>query len=149
MDVATFTEHNAYGFGIVAQDDKGALIQVKTICRFGLVSAYMAEALAIKEVLSWIQERGWSRVTIESDCLTTFQAIRSTVPMRSPFGHVVQSCRNMLGSFNTTSLYYIKRSTNMTAHELARMSYSFPYRLFDKMSVPIGVKNVLSSDLTH
>ena len=89
MDATTFTEHNAYGIGIVARDEKSALIQAKTVYRFGLVSAYMAEALAIKEVLSWIHERGWSMVTVESSCLTVVQEIQSTVSRRSPFGHVV------------------------------------------------------------
>lgn len=70
VDATTFSEHNAYGFGLVARDDKGELIHARTKCSFGLISSYMAEALAIKEALSWIQDRGWSKVTVETDCLT-------------------------------------------------------------------------------
>lgn len=147
VDAATFCEYNAYGLGMVARNDKGELIQAKSKCRFGIVSVHMAEALAIKEALSWIQDRGWSKVVVESDCLTAIQAIRSKVSMRSPYGHVIHSCRNMLEGLNTVSLFFVKRCANMAAHELARMSYSFPDRVFDGMSIPIGVKNVLRSDL--
>ncbi|XP_074346913.1 uncharacterized protein LOC141685724 [Apium graveolens] len=146
VDAAIFPEHNAYGVGFVVRNDRGELVQARTKCSTGLDSPYMAEAIAIKEALSWIQDRGWSKIVVESDCLTAVQAVRSKVPMRSPFGDVIQSCRNMLASFNTVSLFFIKRSANMAAHELARLSFSFPDRVFDRMSVPIEVKNVLRRD---
>lgn len=47
---------------------------------------------------------------------------------------------------NTVKLFFIKRSANMVAHELARASYSFPDRVFDRSFVPIGVENALKAD---
>lgn len=147
VDAAIFTEYNASGMGLIVRDDKGELIQAKTKCTFGMLSANMAEAMAIKEALSWIKDKDWRKVVVETDCLTAVQAIRSKAPLLSPFGHVIQSCRNMLEDLNTVSLFFVKRSANMAAHELARLSYSFPDRVFDRINIPIGVKDVLKSDL--
>lgn len=62
---------------MLAQDEKGDLIQAKTKWLSGLISGYMAEALAIEEALSLIQDKGWSKFVVESDCLTAIQEIRS------------------------------------------------------------------------
>ena len=75
------------------------------------------------------------------------QLIRSKVKMISPFGHVVEECRRLLDEQNTVSLLFLKRSANMVAHELARASYSFPDRFFDRSSVPTEVDVALIADL--
>lgn len=82
--------------------------------------------MAIKEALSWIKERGWPRVQLESDSLEIIQAIKSKVRLLSPLEVIVQECREMIKEINTTSLFFIKRSANMDAHNLARVSYSYP-----------------------
>ncbi|KAL8131281.1 hypothetical protein AgCh_007272 [Apium graveolens] len=146
-DAATFLEYNASGLAFVVRDDHGELLQAHTKLLPGLVSAAMAEAVVIKEVISWIKRTGCSKVVVESDSLIVVQAIRSKTPMVSPLGQVVQSCRDMLAELNTVSLFFVKRSANMAAHALARLSYSFPDRVFDRRSIPVKVKNVLRSDL--
>ncbi|XP_074374850.1 homeobox-leucine zipper protein HDG5-like [Apium graveolens] len=49
--------------------------------------------------------------------------------MRSPFGLVIEECMNKLLSLNNVSLLFVRRSANMAAHFVAKMSYSFPGRL--------------------
>lgn len=66
--------------------------------------------------------------------------------MISPYGCIIEDCRKMLQELNTMSLLFIKRSANIAAHELARVSYSYPDRVFDKSFVPIGVENALIAD---
>lgn len=61
-----------------------------------MVSSVMAEIMAIKEALSWIEDTGWMNVIVESDSLVSVQVIRSKVSMLSPFGRVVMECSNML-----------------------------------------------------
>ncbi|RAL42335.1 hypothetical protein DM860_012118 [Cuscuta australis] len=56
------------GFGFITRDHDGHFIVAKNFwCRrrFGVSEA---EAIAVKEVLSWVISKGWSRVIIESDC---------------------------------------------------------------------------------
>ncbi|KAL8155665.1 hypothetical protein AgCh_000896 [Apium graveolens] len=85
-DAAVFNEYNSTGLGLIARDDNGELIQARTQYKAGMISSTMAEALAIKEALSWIKAMGWSKVLVESDCLIAIQAIRSKAPLFSPFG---------------------------------------------------------------
>ena len=79
---------------------------------------------------------------------TVVQAIRSKALLQSPLKHVIRCCRNILEDLNTMSLFVVKRSANMEAHELAHLSYSFLDRVFDMTSIPIGIKDVLSNNLS-
>ncbi|KAL8096143.1 hypothetical protein AgCh_037190, partial [Apium graveolens] len=87
-DAALFSEYNASVLALIARDDHGDLVKARTQYLPGMVSSIMAEALAIKEVLSWIKSKGWRKVVVESDCLTAIQAIRSKTPMVSPLGKI-------------------------------------------------------------
>lgn len=49
--------------------------------------------------------------------------------MTSPFGRVVEDCRRLIQELNTVKCYLLRDALIwrlMTAHELARLSYSFP-----------------------
>ncbi|XP_074351398.1 uncharacterized protein LOC141690503 [Apium graveolens] len=86
VDAAIFENRDEIGFGVVARDSTGALIQAKIVIKQGLISPVLAEAMAVKEGLSWIDTLKWSRSVLESDCLVVVQAIRGLTPMRSHFG---------------------------------------------------------------
>ncbi|XP_074363934.1 uncharacterized protein LOC141704624 [Apium graveolens] len=135
------------GVGIVARDSAGELVQAKSRLYQGNVAPELAEIIAIKEALSWVKERAWNMVVIESDCLVAVQAIRSAVTMISPFGRNVEVCRSLLREVKTISLSFIKRSANEAAHYVARESYSFPDRVLDRRNVPIKLLCILQADL--
>ncbi|XP_074377941.1 uncharacterized protein LOC141719459 [Apium graveolens] len=147
VDAAIFENNSAFGIGLVARDSAGGLLQARTKKFQGQARAEFAEAIAIKEALSWCMCSSWSSVIIESDCLVVVQAIRSSTPMLSHFGGVIEECRKVLKENNNFQLYFIKRSANMAAHELARASYSFPDRIFDRGTVPIEVDKCIVADL--
>ncbi|KAM6571808.1 hypothetical protein CsatA_015888 [Cannabis sativa] len=56
VDATTFDHSSSYGFGLVARDHHGYLVEAKTVYRRGTMAPDMAEALAIKEASSWIKE---------------------------------------------------------------------------------------------
>lgn len=147
VDAAIFAEREEYGFGLIARDSEGELRQAETKIFKGIVSSVVAEAMAIKEALSWIDRMRWSKVSLESDCLVVIQAIRSKVKMRSCLGGIIEECRWYLKSLNKVSLYFVKRSANTVAHTLARASYRYPDRSFDRWSVPIEVMHCIVADL--
>ncbi|KAL8112546.1 hypothetical protein AgCh_020025 [Apium graveolens] len=109
----------------------------------------MAEAIAVKETLSWLKAMQWDNVVIESDCLVVVQSIRSSVQMRSKYGHIIEECKRMLKEFNNIELYFIKRSANRSAHELARMSRMYPDRIFDGNSIPVIVRDCILFDSSY
>uniref|UniRef100_A0A162A085 RNase H type-1 domain-containing protein n=1 Tax=Daucus carota subsp. sativus TaxID=79200 RepID=A0A162A085_DAUCS len=103
--------------------------------------------MAFKEALSWMDGRGWHDSTVESDCLTVVQAVRSNVPMRSYFGRIIEECRRILQRLNKIDLFFVKRSANMVAHQLARESYFLSGRTFDRTNIPSSIQNCIVSDL--
>lgn len=66
-----------YGWGLIARDSEGVLVQAKTMLHRSQVNPELDEAMAVKEAFSWIKSMGWQKVVLESDCLVFVQAIRS------------------------------------------------------------------------
>ncbi|XP_074324391.1 uncharacterized protein LOC141661307 [Apium graveolens] len=147
VDAAIFEDQNAFGFGLIARGSDGALITAKSVLHTHLVSPDLADALTIKEALSWIDRMQWPQTILESDCLVAVQAIRSNTPMRSYFGGIIEECRSMLKRLHKVSLFFVKRSANMVAHQLARESYNYPDRSFDGRTVPAIIQNCIEMDL--
>lgn len=148
VDAATFTEHGAFGIGLAARNSSGEIVHAQTRRFWGMNQADFAEAIAIKEALSWCKSQGGLQAEIESDCLVVIQAIRSKVPMVLSVGRIIEECRALLLNLNNVSLFFVKRSANMVAHSLARASYYFPDRTFTGRDVPVEVKNCISFDLS-
>lgn len=56
----------------------------------------LAEGMGVREALSWIKENNWQNAIVETDNLTVVQSIRSTLPMLSYFGDIINECRDLL-----------------------------------------------------
>lgn len=143
VDAAVFEDRGGVGFGLVARDSDGLLIEARAVVHSHLVTPMLAETMAIKEALSWIDRTPWQQVTIEFDCLAVVQAIRGTTHMRSHFGQLVEECRVLMERLNNISLFFVKRSANTVTHKLVRESYDYSGRVFDRRSIPTKFKNVL------
>lgn len=147
VDAATFTKGTSYSVGMLARNGEGEVILGTSKLFQGNVRPDFAEALAIKEALSWSKLNKWNRVVMESDCLAVVQAIRSKLPMHSPFGDIVMECRKLVKELNI-ALFFIRRFANMVAHLITRESCSFPGRVFDGRSDPVNLRSILLDDLS-
>lgn len=107
VDAALFAESGNYSCSCVARDSRGLFLEALTSCRVSLVSLEMAEAMGVKEALSWIKRKTWQRVIVETDGLIVVQAIRSPVSMLSYFGNVIGDCRNMLKKMHDVAIVFI------------------------------------------
>ncbi|KAL8116087.1 hypothetical protein AgCh_022542 [Apium graveolens] len=76
VDATTFTESSKYGIGMLSRDDEWEVIQGRSSLFEGNVRPEFAEAIAVKEALSWVKSKDWRKIEIESDCLAVIQAIR-------------------------------------------------------------------------
>uniref|UniRef100_A0A803NVU6 non-specific serine/threonine protein kinase n=1 Tax=Cannabis sativa TaxID=3483 RepID=A0A803NVU6_CANSA len=65
------------------KDTNGAIIEARCSSKSGNSSLETVEVLGIKETLSWIKGKTWSKVVIESDCLVAVQAIHTKVVLPS------------------------------------------------------------------
>ncbi|XP_074352290.1 uncharacterized protein LOC141691450 [Apium graveolens] len=90
VDASIFQNLGMAGAGIVARNHDGHLILAKSICSPDVMNPTLAEAMAVKEALSWAMEMGWSSITVESDCMVVIQLIWSSTPMRSRLGMVAE-----------------------------------------------------------
>lgn len=77
VDPAFFGNNGTYSHACVAGDAAGEFIEAKSCCREGSPAPELAEAMGVREALSWIKKKGWNRAIIESDCITLVQSIRS------------------------------------------------------------------------
>ncbi|XP_030477950.1 uncharacterized protein LOC115694989 [Cannabis sativa] len=111
-----------YSFACIARDASGHALEAISCCKQGTVTPELAEAMGVREALSWLKRKGWHRVTIETDCLIVVQALRSPLPMFSYFGSVISDCKTLLKDVNDVFILFVKRSDNGVAHTIARAS---------------------------
>lgn len=138
-DAATFGVHSGIGTGMVARDSLGELVQAVSKFSSEVVAPEIAEVMVIKEALSWIKLKPWEAVILESDSLVAVQAIRSRVPLCSPFGLVVEECRNILQTLNKVFLL----------GNLLIWLLPFPGLVIDRSNVPVDFMNILLDDLSE
>uniref|UniRef100_A0A803NG12 Uncharacterized protein n=1 Tax=Cannabis sativa TaxID=3483 RepID=A0A803NG12_CANSA len=122
VDGATFENVNAYGYSIVARDSEGNVIDFVAKYFHGSFSTEVVEALGVKEALSWLKDKGWNMVEVETDSLLTVQSIFNQQHMTSVFGLIIYDCKSFLSSLPNVSLCFVKRSANKIAHYVARRS---------------------------
>ena len=77
IDASLFILPNRFSFALVVRDHLGQLVEARASCREGLVSPDVAEAIGLKEALSWIKDNSWSNVVVESDALVVVQEVVS------------------------------------------------------------------------
>ncbi|KAM6542489.1 hypothetical protein CsatB_006936 [Cannabis sativa] len=146
VDGAIFQEQNKFGYGCVARDSNGSLLETISETRLGVVKPEIAETIGIKEALSWIERKQWPSVVIETDALMVVQAIHSSILMPSQFGLLVDDCRVLLSSLNNVSLKFVKRSANRAAHCLARESCFSSDCVFNQHNVSADFKSIVMAE---
>ena len=82
MDAGVFSSQSRYSFGGVIRDSGGAFIAAKCQRFPGLFRPREAEALVVREALSWIKNLQLSKIIVEIDCLNVYFAL--TNPTTSP-----------------------------------------------------------------
>uniref|UniRef100_A0A803NGW7 RNase H type-1 domain-containing protein n=1 Tax=Cannabis sativa TaxID=3483 RepID=A0A803NGW7_CANSA len=104
IDVALLDEEKRHGFSGIVQDHKGRVVAGITGLRIGKILPKIAEAMALKEVLSWLKCVFSGVIIVKSNCLVLVQAIRNSNMLSSTFGGVVKDCKQLLSSFKDVSL---------------------------------------------
>lgn len=61
---------------MLARNYRGETLEAISSCKQGCVQPEMAEAMRIREAISWVKDKEWSAIVPETDCLTVIQALR-------------------------------------------------------------------------
>ena len=122
VDAALFP--SKAGLACVIRDSRGVFIQarLKSIC--GKFSLKLAEALAIREALSWLKRLQIDNVLVETDALVLVQDICANHHEATHVGLVTNDCKLLLYSFQHIQLLCVKRLANYAAHRLAKAADS-------------------------
>lgn len=148
-DAALFKDPRRYSYALIVRDYKGDLVEAVSKCSQGRVTPEFAEAISIREALSWTKNAGKENVIVESDCLQVVQLIRNSYSSLSYLGRVVQECRDLMlqCKAKNTKLRFVKRSANSVAHYLARYSCLVAERKWRMGDVHPEFSYVLCKDL--
>lgn len=82
-----------------------------------------AEAISLKEALSWVIERRYEHCIVETDSKSLAMACNGT-PREAYFGTIVVDCIQFLKQLNPLLVQFAYRSANSVAHVLAKAAYS-------------------------
>ncbi|XP_031105317.1 uncharacterized protein LOC116010174 [Ipomoea triloba] len=146
VDAAINKEIAQMGFGHVLRDDNGAFVAARGVPWRGVFSPREAEAVAVREALSWIKNLHYDKVYVETDSLLVMQALNA-IEGDSYFHLVIRDIKNMLCEFTHVFLNFAKRSANRAAHELARQPVSLPDCTEWFVNPPPIICNALSLDV--
>lgn len=121
MDAAT-NVNDSTGLAFIARDKHGRFLAAKNLIIPVSFNPRTAEAFALKEALSWLYDKQWARVIIETDCQEVFFAVTDRMGVDfTPFGADIKDIQQLQRQFQ----HYCRWScvsclANMAAHELVR-----------------------------
>ncbi|CAN1332707.1 Putative ribonuclease H protein At1g65750 [Linum perenne] len=120
VDCARFEQQRLRGAGMVIRDHEGVIVEFKMLTEPGCPPAKDCEALALRDALNWINEKGMQKVIIETDSQTVANAINNSEQDDTEFGVTIEACKALLHF--SSRVDFIRRDRNVVAHELARHS---------------------------
>ncbi|GAU34086.1 hypothetical protein TSUD_255820 [Trifolium subterraneum] len=146
VDASFYDIAGATGWGWCVRDHQGRYIIAGTNLLQARLNILEGEAMAIKEAMEEMLQRGFSHVIFESDSKIVVDAISSRQEGISDFSLLISSIQSLLMSNPNFEVKFVKRQANMVAHELARAAYSMSgHRIFE--SIPRCIENILINDM--
>ncbi|XP_031097101.1 uncharacterized protein LOC116001361 [Ipomoea triloba] len=124
VDAAVFSDREEGYVSAVVHGSDGGYLAARNCSVRSLRNPILAEAMAVKEALSWAKDRGWHKVVLYSDCQLVCNLLKSSLPNNSYVGCIVRDCVSLKRYFVDVSFHYIARSANTLAHVLARATAS-------------------------
>lgn len=74
-----------------------------------MFDSFLAEAISIREAMSWIKELGMHSVVVESDSLTVVNAIKHEKSDGSVFGMIIVDCLKLINDIPLCKVSFVKR----------------------------------------
>ncbi|KAL8148945.1 hypothetical protein AgCh_006084 [Apium graveolens] len=123
MDASIFQNAQLFTVGMVMRNYLGEFLAGKNLCLPMADSVFEAEALGVREALSWIkdQQLHGTKVFVESDSLLTTKAIECDKVICLEVGEVIEECKQALQNLSTVLVCFIRKNANRVAHKIARI----------------------------
>ena len=146
IDAALFEDIGCIGMGSVVRGADGQFLMARSMRREGLIPPREAEALCLKEALSWIKDKNFRRCVFETDCQVLARACKG-VNGKSYFETIVRDCMELFHHFDEVEVCFARRSANGAAHALARVAYSMSESREWQLNAPEFIHHVICSEV--
>ncbi|KAH9666707.1 reverse transcriptase domain-containing protein [Citrus sinensis] len=124
VDAATSRATTRISYGTVIRSSEGQFLAAKCGSLVGNFEAREAEALGVREVLSWLKNTQFFPIIIETDCLQVFNALIDSKDYQNGFGLIISDCRALAHSLKEVTFSFVRRSANTAAHVVAKVGCS-------------------------
>ncbi|XP_031107784.1 uncharacterized protein LOC116012393 [Ipomoea triloba] len=118
-DATLDANHNVMGLGWVLRDHLGVFLAAKAMRISGNYSVQEAEAMCVREAMSWLKGTGMGNVDVETDRQLVYYAL-SWNPFISAFGFFIDDVREVASTIEGVDFCFVKRSANRATHIVAR-----------------------------
>jgi len=140
-----FGDQQCFGIGMCIRNTQGQFVKALTKWFGCYPSPLEAEALGLREAISWLGELGLSMVQIELDCKLVVEDIMDKSNNQSDFDNILSSCRSLLQQFPNFKIRFIRRQANFVAHTLARESRLYAsHHVFDL--IPSCISSIMLNE---
>lgn len=123
VDAATFMETKSVGIGSIIRDEQGAFVRVRNQKIDCQLHPREAEAVGLKEALSWTENLGFKNCIFETDAKLVVDAIKENTGC-AYFHTIIEDCVDLLKHFDNVLVQFVHRSANVVARTLARATHS-------------------------
>jgi ribonuclease HI len=124
VDASFYADDDAGSAGAVIRDFEGRLVAACCVMLPDVSSVAMAEAHAMKELLTLAERLGCNRIIAESDSSETIEAFTGEQRWWNESAAIYAECIDKITNIGEVSFKLCPREANQVAHELARYSYS-------------------------
>lgn len=95
VDASVFPNARNFSVGMVAMDHLGSYVAGKVSCFPMAASVFEAEAIGIRQALSWIKDESFNigQVVVESDSLLSVKAIQDDKVNLLEVGDIFEDCK--------------------------------------------------------
>ena len=136
------------GMGAILRDSTGQMLIGFSKCFFGCFSSNIAEAICLREALSWLKAGGFGKVIVESDAKAVVDAVNGSFSDISEFGNLIGNCRRLVLENPNVRISYVRRQANGVAHALAKAAHYYASPSLWQQ-VPSFLRDLLLSDVLN
>ncbi|XP_059436590.1 uncharacterized protein LOC132169594 [Corylus avellana] len=108
--------------GVVARNERGQVLVVRSLVKPGRLSPLAAEAWAGGQALIFGKDVGLRKIILEGDSKLMVATVNGRDASGRGIGHLIEDRYILLQPFNDWKVMAVRRSANQAAHEVARMA---------------------------
>jgi hypothetical protein len=146
VDASIFSASRWMGVGVAIRDHNGVCLTACSEYQEEALSLEIAEALALRRAINLAKDEVFTKIIINSDCLSVVNRVYAVEDDRSLCGPVIHDIRKLMPSFTSCSVKHFVRGLNVAAHTLAKLSETLGYVVWRGVSLDC-IREILYNDI--